>query len=309
MDSQNVNVVKKDYFIDKIQMETNIEFECLVIKPGSISHVPWIDPTYAFKLIELGLCETIKLNGDNFLEEVAKHLKIDSYNIPNLTVKNEIVGEEPYYLYELLYVDLEKETALHTDENLNELASLINVNEDKIYSHAILFRNHLPSLTDSMNLCSVTKNDLGRMLHERVHTKIVKWDENWSEEHVIGDLNVYAECFFDSEPKKLEIPFLMHNINIWYTESIDDGTNKVCGDIIKSPIDKCIWFSMKSDEYRGNISLDEVNKIIFLSKILLNYQTPAEYNEEKTDYLGRKIVQNKYKVLDHMFDKYNKNEI
>ena len=36
----------------------------------------------------------------------------------------------------------------------------------------------------------------------------------------------------------------------------------------------------------------------------MNYQTPSEYTEEKTDGLGRKIVYNKYKVLDDMYNKY-----
>ena len=44
-----------------------------------------------------------------------------------------------------------------------------------------------------------------------------------------------------------------------------------------------------------------VNKIIYLSKILSNFMTPSEYTEEKVDNLGRKIIYNKYKVLDLIY--------
>jgi hypothetical protein len=60
---------------------------------------------------------------------------------------------------------------------------------------------------------------------------------------------------------------------------------------------------MKSTEYKGHLSLDEVNKIIYLSKILTDYKTPAEYIEQSTDHLGRKIIYTKYKVLDLMYNK------
>lgn len=304
-------IVHDASYLEKVIMESNEQFDCLIIKPGSISHLVWSDPAYTKKLIELNLFESVTVTPDTFLGVLATKLGIESFSdVKNLSVKNEIVGEEPYYVYELLYVDLEKETQHHTNEKLNELASLININGDKIYSNAILFRNHLPSLSDSMNLASVTKLDLERILYERVNTKVVIWDETFREDYVVGDLNEYAKVFFDGEHfDKLEIPFLMHNINIWYQIDTTGGLvgKKVCGDIIKKPVERCIWFTMKSDEYRGNITIDEVTKIIYLSKIITNYQTPADYTEEKTDGLGRKIINNKYKVLDHMYWKV-KNE-
>ena len=308
MENPNIKkVVHDSSYLEKVIMEKNETFECLIIKPGPIKHLVWSDPNYTKKLLQLNLYDSVVVNQDNFFEIIATKLDINKFSdVKNMSIKNEIVGEEPYYLYELLYVDLEQELQYHKDENLNELASLVNTNGDKIYSNAILFRNYLPSLSDSMTLTTVTKSDLERVLYERVHTKVVLWDENWRVDNVIGDLNDYAKIFFESDHwEKLEIPFLMHNINIWYQI---DSTNligeKVCGDIINKSVEKCIWFSMKSDEYRGNLTLDEVNKIIYLSKILTSYQIPTELTEEKTDHLGRKIVNNKYKVLDYMFDKY-----
>lgn len=293
-------------WLEKVRMENNENFEVLVIKPGSIQSVSWMDPNYSYKLIELDLFKSVTTNEDNFLEVIATNLDVDKYKVKDLYVKNEIIGEEPYYVYEMIYIDLEKETQYHTDDNLNELASLININGDKIYSNVIIFKNHLPSLTDSMNLSTTTKDDIARILHKRVHTTIVICDEGkWVENECIGDLGKFAEIFFDDEKyEKLEIPFLMHNINIWYTTAID-GDKKLCGTLVNYPVDKCIWFTMKSDDYRGNLTLDEVNKIIYLSKILSSFMTPSEYNEEKIDSIDRKIINNKYKVLDLL---YNNNQ-
>lgn len=285
-----------------IKMENSDTFDILVIKQGSIKSISWIDPLYAFKLIELDLFESIKTNVDSFLTNISVGLCVKKYDVKDLHVKTEIIGEEPGYLYELFYIDLEKEPKYHNDNNLNELASLINTNGDQIYSPAIIFRNHLPSLSDSMTLCDMTKYDLAQMLHNRVHTKIVMYDDKWIEDTCVGDLNVLAQVFFDSEQyEKIEIPFLMHNINIWYTTN-GEQPNDLCGKLLNKSIDKCIWFTMKSDEYRGSLSLSEVNKIIYLSKILTNYQTPSFLTEERNDNLGRKIVYNKYKVLDYVYN-------
>jgi hypothetical protein len=62
---------------------------------------------------------------------------------------------------------------------------------------------------------------------------------------------------------------------------------------------------MKSEEFRGNLTLDEVNKIIYLSKILSDFKTPNKYTEEQTDKIGRKIIYNRFKVLDSV---YNENK-
>jgi len=303
--TENLNKVVENCYLDKIIMENNNIFDCLVIKSGTIQQIPWIDPNYAGKLMELDLFKIVKTNTDNFIEVITTNLNINKYKIKDLNVKTEIIAEEPYYLYEMLYVDLEKATEYHKDEDLNELASLININGDKIYSNAIIFKNYLPSLSDSMTLCTITKDDLKRVLHDRVYTSIVICDDDeLFEDKVVGDINQYAAVFFNNDKiEKIELPFLMHNINIWYSVS-KYGNYNLCGNLIDKPIDKCIWFSMKSEEFRGNLTLDEVKKIISLSKILTDYKTPDELLEEKNDNLGRKIIYNKYKVLDWVYNKY-----
>ena len=300
---QMEKIVHEFSYLEKVVMEQNEQFDCLVIKIGSISHLSWNDPNYLKNLLEMELFKSVRCNQDNFFEVIGTNLQINNYsNVKNMTVKNEIICDEPDYLYEIMYIDLEKEIEYHTDINYNELASLISTNGDKIYSNAIIFKNYLPSLSESMTLTTVTKQNIHDIMFNRVNTKVVIWDDEWREERVIGDLNLYATRFFEGEKfEKLEIGFLMHNINIWYL--LDSYGENVCGNIITKPVEKCIWFTMQTDEFRGNLTLDEVNKIIYLSKILTNYITPNEYTEEKIDSLGRKIIYNKYRVLDCIYDK------
>jgi hypothetical protein len=302
-------------FMDKVNMEydpvdNKKDIECLLIKKGSVDHISYGDLDYLSQLLKLDLFETIIINKDNFIEEITTKLDIKNYNHSNIHVLNEVVSEEPNYVYELMYVapfdkNYDKEK-FHTEENYNGMATLININGDKVYSNAILFKNYVPSLSNSMYLKDITKNDLFNILHDRVFTKVVVYngmnDNLWKEQTVIGDMASFAKEFFEEETYyKLEIPFLMHNINIWYNVCKYNGKYDLCGKIIDKQVENCIWFTMKNDEYRGNITLDEVNKIIHLSKLLDTYQTPDQFYEEKFDNIGRKIIYNKYKVLDYMY--------
>ena len=302
-------IVENYSFLEKVNMENNESVECLVIKQGQIKNISWKDPNYINHLLDSGYIESVTLNSKTFLDMLAQKLDVNKFKIANMSAKTEIVGEEPYYLYELTYIDLEDEKQYHTEDNINDIGNLISINGDKIYSNAILFRNHIPSLSDSMNLCNMTKEDLKRLLYKRAYNTIVigdSFENKYIEDNVIGELDIYAKKYFEDEPyKKIELAFLMHNINIWYTSGLTE--NKICGNLINDKyVDKCIWFTMKTDVYRDNLTLDEVKKIINLSLKLNNYQTPSEFTEEKNDNLGRKIVYNKYKVLDKIY--YNNNE-
>lgn len=277
--------ITEDYsFLEKVNMENNETVECLVIKQGMIKNISWQDPNYINQILELGYIESITLNSETFLNILAKKLDVDNFKVSNMSAKTEIVGEEPYYVYELTYIDLENEKVYHTENNINDIANLISINGDKVYSNAILFRNHIPSLNDSMNLCNMTIEDLKRLLHKRAYNTIVigdSFENKYIEDNVIGDMDIYAKKYFEDEPyKKIELAFLMHNINIWYTRGLTE--NKMCGNLINDKdVDKCIWFTMKTDTYRDNLTLDEVKKIISLSLKLNIYQTPQNLQKKK----------------------------
>lgn len=297
--------IVQDYsFLEKVNMQEDKSVECLVIKQSLIKNISWKDPNYLNKILDLDYFESVIFTSENFLEMLAKHLNVDNFSVSNMSAKTEIVGEEPYYVYEMTYIDLENDTKYHNDENINDIANLISINGDKIYSNAILFRNYIPSLTDSMDLCNVNKEDLKRLLHKRAYNTIVigdSFENKLIEDNIIGEIDPFARKYFEGEDyKKVELAFLMHNINIWYTIGIDES--KICGNLINEKcIDKCIFFTMGSEKYRGNLTLDEVNKIIKLSLKMKEYKTPSEFLEDINDELGRKIIYNKYKVLDKIY--------
>ncbi len=97
-------IVHDGSYLEKVTMEKNEVFDCLVIKPGKISQLVWSDPAYTKKLCQLDLFDSVTVNQDNFLEVLATKLDVSAYSdVKNISIKNEIVGEEPYYLYEMLY--------------------------------------------------------------------------------------------------------------------------------------------------------------------------------------------------------------
>lgn len=288
---------------EKFIMENNNNFECLLIKPKNIKDINWLNLEYPKIISELDIYESLITNSDNFIEIIATKLETNKFNIPNLSIKNEIISETKDYFYELLYIDLLDYKDYHNNEN--EVATLLTINGDIIYSNALLLKNYLPSLTDSITLVDAQKIDIQNILSNRVNTKIVTWDydNNWKETEVIGDLTYFANIFFeDYDYQKIEFAFLLHNINIWYiTDNL--GEKNICGSFIAKPIEKCLLFTMNTTELRGNLTLDEVKKIIFLSDKLKSYITPSELLEEKNDKFGRKIINNKYKILDYIYHK------
>ena len=291
--------------MSNIVMENTNDFNILIIKPNKINNISWIDKDYTDKIINLDIFNIIDTNNINFVETIHSQLNLSDFDIKNINIKNEIIGDEPYYVYEMLYINTEK-TQYEIDDNINELGSLLTLNDDKIYSNVIILKSYLPSLNDSMVLDNITKTDISKLLHNRVYTKIVTWDWDnlWKEIEIPGDLNTYVDNLFEGDNyKKLNMDFLMHDINIWYVA--DNYGDKVCGNILDQPLEKCVWFTMKSEELRGNLTLDEVKKIIHLSKKLTDYKTPEIFKEEIKDKYDRRIIYNKYKVLDYMYANNN----
>ena len=160
---------------------------------------------------------------------------------------------------------------------------------------------------DNMHCGDMTFDILENMLYSRANTKVVTYDadeEVYNEVEVFGPLDRFADDFFSENRyriKKLELPFLKHNINVWYTED-KYGTLDTFGNILPdtSRVDKMIVFSMWSDEHRHNFTMKEFEMIRFLSKKLDQFIVPDEMMNEEKDKIGRTIIKNKYKIL-HKF--------
>jgi len=280
---------------NKLKFENKDDFQLILIKPCSINDLDFYSNTYTNDIIKIDTYENIICNSDNFIDTITDKLLISKYNShKSIQVETQVISEIPNYIYELLYIqNITKE-----NEPLNEIASLLNTNDEKIYGNAILMKTYIPSLSNSIVIVNCLLEHIKNILDSRINTNIVVYDCNWSDKIIKGPLEEFAEEFFDGKYLKLEIPFLMHNINIWY-ELCDGCSISLCGKILEKPIYKCFWFTMITDNYRGNLYLTEVNKIIKLSnKLEFPFNAKPEWLEDETDEYGRKIIKNKYKILD-----------
>lgn len=290
-------------------MENNFTFEnkddmdILLIKPSDITHLDWLSTTYTQQIIDLPYYNIIKTNPNNFFLDINNYLDIQKFQVFSFEIITEIIAEEPNYLYELLYIKKINEELIDESE-FNGIGSLLNTTTDvKIYGPVIILKTLINSSSKEMIIDNITLTDIKLILDNRIKTKVVIYDDGWKEDIVIGDMETFANNFFDDNSyKKHESGFLLHNINIWY-DTIDNTKFRICEKLLDKPIYKCIIFTMKSEEYRGNITLDEVNKIIELSKYL-NYPFTAnnEWIFDEVDIYGRNIIKNKYRVLDHAYN-------
>jgi hypothetical protein len=189
---------------------------------------------------------------------------------------------------------------INNNDNINGVSTLLNLKEKNIYYNSILIKTYLPTTNiKSAVMVNCGINDVKFILDSRLNTNIVTFDgDTWEEKVIHGDLEVFAKEFFDERHTKLEIGFLKHNINIWY-ETFDGKNIHSCGTLIKKPVFKCFWFTMASEQFRGSLLLDEVQKIIKLShKLELPYTAKDEWIKEEQDDYNRVIVKNKYRVLE-----------
>jgi len=291
---------------NKVKMSNTQPFKLLVIEPNQIKDREWSHPDYLYNLVNDKFCNYLSVKPDEYVEFMGKQLQVEKYVDPYIKV--EVVFEEKDYITEIMYVEVKKE-----DQDkyvLNEFANLLNIGEDKIYGNVIINRTYISSTNNDMHLDDITPDKLQNSLYKRANTTVILYDsdnESFKEEDVFGPMDIYAEKFFDSKKyniKKVEVAFLKHNICIWYTED-SYGNNNIIGKLIPENIkvDKMIVFSMWTEDYRDSLHLEEFNKIINLSKKLIDYNVPVEYTQEEKDHLGRDIIKNKYKILNFMYNK------
>ena len=301
--------------------ENKADMDILLINPADISNLDWMSETYTQQIIDLPYYNIIKTNPTNFFLDINNYLEIQKYDVFSFEIITEIIAEEPYYIYELLYIKKNTTDPNTTDPNttdpntikpnFNGIGSLLNTTTDlKIYGPVIILKTYLKSLSKEMIIENMTINDIKLILDNRIKTKVVIYDDEWKENIVIGDIETFANNFFDDTSyKKHELGFLLHNINIWY-DTLDNNKFRICEKLLDKPIYKCIIFTMKNEEYRGNITLDEVTKIIELSKYLeYPFIANDKWTFDEIDSYGRNIIKNKYRVLDHAYNDLVLNKI
>tara|TARA_B110000971_G_C19920432_1_gene458910 strand:+ start:27 stop:902 length:876 start_codon:yes stop_codon:yes gene_type:complete len=283
---------------EKFKFENNSNFTLVLIKPKSIDNLDWLDSNYTTNISQLDIYENLIATSDNFINLMHEKLLIERYD-RNVEVTTQVITETIDYIFEILYV----EGLTNNDNDINDVATLLNTNGEKVYGNAVLMKTYLPSLSKTNLIVDCSQNDIKNILYSRVNTNIVVYDGEWYNSEVSGNLEDFAKTFFDDTFNRCEISFLLHNINIWY-ENCDGCSKTICGKILEKPIYKCFWFTMINDEFRGNLTLNEVNKIIKISNVFDFPFTPKpEWIEDETDEINRTVIKNKYKILDLAYQK------
>ena len=294
-----------------IKLENTKSFMVMVISPNTIADRDWLDPIYLKTLTNDTFCKYEMIDPKDYIMKIATFLEINNYAYPD--VKVHVISENVDYIDEIMYVDVFTEYKI--DSLKNEFATLLNIDGDIIFGNAIVTRTMIPSTdsiidnTANMWYIDVTSSNIEEMLHRRVNTNVIAYDSDEDMPcnlQINGSLDTFAETFFGEAQytyKKLEIGFLKHNLNIWYSEN-KYGSLDAFGNILPElcRVDRMIVFTMLSDNYRGNIYLDEFNKIKYLSKKLKDYNIPEEYEKDNFDHLNRLIIKNKYRVLNTIYN-------
>jgi hypothetical protein len=283
-------------------------FNIILIEPGKISHLDWNNPEYVQMLISMPFVTTNIIKPDEFADSIFKLLNVGQEGRYHLVTEN--ISEEPGYLYEIIYIDtLNKHTTLPH----NELATMLHLEAEQIHGNAIIMKTHIPSFSDDYPINDMSSSDLYKIIRQRGFTKVVLYDSDESklrEDEFYGDMDKYANKFFEEEYyHKIEIAFLKHNINIFYTKS-NYGKPDVCGKLLKGNIDKFLIFTMITPTIRGNITLSEVEKIIKLSNYLESpYKMDNKWCEDEKDIHGRNIIKNRFKILDNVYKELTESKI
>lgn len=293
----NEEIKKIQMDLDEVKLENNKNFDVCIIEQNDISNLDWQDPNYLHNIVANDFCKIQNCNPEKFMEFIAEYLNVNDHQYSDIQVQT--VYEDKNYLYEILYIKQEE-----CDKN-NFFGSLININGDKVFGNCLILKTYLSLDSYEMKYHSITKEDIVNFMHFRAHTKLVIYHEgNFEEVEVLGELQPFAESFFENDiykVKKTELAFLKHNLNIWYFEDIY-GEEDVLGNIIDcKEIDKCIIYTMNSDQYRGNFTLEEFEKIKLISKKLENFNVEEKYMKEEKDDLGRQILHSKYRVLEKVY--------
>ena len=307
IDNTNMNVpeikqnnnTQTDVLDSNIIISGNSDFNALVIKPNNIDNLNWRDGNYLNYIMNMSIFENKKIEHEKFTYHIGLIFECDKKK--NININTLIIDETPNYLYEILF-PLHFKTDELDDNQKNGLGKLIHPENINIYGNILLLKTHLPIENYESTLVESNKEDLYNLLNRRSQHKTVIYEDNeWDERKWTGEFDKWISDFFDGDKyEHIELAFLKHNLNIYYIKS----TNGISlGNLIKNKIERCVFTTKKTDEYWGDISLNEVKKIIDIAKITDNFNVDPDIDKEEKDDIGRKILKNKYRILNLMWKK------
>jgi hypothetical protein len=282
---------------DEIKMDNSANFLAMLIKPNTISEFDFNKSTYLNDIFNNNV-EIFEIEPNNFMEIIGNKLQINKYKINNKinTVKNNVFYQDKNYLYEIIFINLDKE---FQNDNVNELASLINIEGDEIYGNAIILKTWVPLESFEMKFTNIKLEDVINCLYSRKEPLIVVLEDGEYFEQRIEDLELFALKFFGNDyVDKKEIGILNHNLNIWYSKS--DYGEKLTN-LVNVKVDKAIFFSYQYQNYRCDLTLDEVKKLIKIAEKNI-FKVDNNLLEEEKDNIGRIINKNKFRILNIMYN-------
>jgi len=290
-----------------LNMENKEPFQILLVKPGKISHIPWQSSQYLDVLFNLAIYQPIKTNPDKFLLNLAESLETNKEM--HSDVITSVIFESPSYLYEMIYVNYADYETPDSEEN--EFGTLINTKGKTVYGNLLITKTQIQQTNTSMKFVNMEMEDLYKVFKSRAEHQGVIYEDGEFKEYIWkGDKsnlkNVLDDIFDGENPKHIEFPFLLHNINIYYRSLNKEKYDKhVLGKLVEVPIYQCFIMTYLTDDLFGNITLKEVKDIIYLSNILEEYKPDQDLLKDEFDEFNRKIIKNKYRILNKTIEKYS----
>jgi hypothetical protein len=261
-----------------------------------MNKLDWNHPNYVNNLISQLFIKTVQVTSTNFFDYIGKFFNATKNNI----LVTETIGEEPLHNYQIIYMD-----KINNNNKINQFATMLNTNGDVIQGKAVIIKNYVATLKNEIKFDDMDSNALHKMIKSRGFNTFVVWDdesEKWREQEMYGSIEIYAKKFFEDEPYKTsEIAFLKHNLNILYLKS-EYGKSNVCGTLLNCKVEKVLIFTMLTSDFRGNITINEIEKIIKLSTVLTPpFKPETKWFDDEKDEHGRAIIKNKYRILDNVY--------
>ena len=279
-------------------------FNVLLVKPNTIEQHDWAHPDYIRNILDEKYTEfkSVPREASLFLTTLADLLEFKKYNSP--TIETHVIAIEKDYVYEIVYMKYTPSKEDIDKIKPNGVGILFDMQGDDIFNNIILQKLRKPLDGSECYYEDIKIEDLERIMRKRLWSSVIIYDDDeFREEEITGPMDIFGEIFFEedySRVKKKELGFLKHNINVWYLEDKDFGTENITGKLldVNPKIFKCVFFSKITNDRRDNLTMDEFTRIIDLSYKLDNF----ELNFDESDI--NNLKKNKFEILWEYYDKY-----
>lgn len=273
----------------------NTNFSIMSVPPSSLKDIDFNDPNYISHILtKLNIHPVSK---DNFLESIAEHSNIKDYPTCH-NMETEIIGFNSNYVYEMSFLSFSQDDSSNPPDN--DIGTILNIKGNKIKGTCLVFKSYISNTDYSMMIDNITKNDIGELLLARKTPKmVINEDGEWREENV-ADIDKFKKKLFGEEyVYETSLNYMTYSLTIFYVKS-DYGTESI-PEIVKGKMESVIIYSVYGN-MKDNFSLEEFNKIKYLLKKGIK-TVDKELLDPKTDVMGRKVVNTKYRLLNLMYRK------